>query len=387
MRCLIVIPDIESGSGSCVKEVAYNLLSSGHSVICLTNDGYVDERLDIRSCHYLRRRRNSFWLSLKRILLYPIWPFLSIKMFLCIKNSAQRILETEHIDVIISVYNPIENLLAIHQLRKHYGFKYVAYLLDALYAGQKPRFMAESVKRRHALLWERRVLSNADLVVMMKSAEAAYSQLKPEYLNRTVFLDLPLYAPFKVTKTERTLFPKGQVVLFYAGALPNNIRDPRFLLNLFSRANIPNCHLYIAGRGDYDRVLRIYSQRCETIHILGSISREEVKERSIEADYLVSIGNNLKNMVPSKIFEYMSTGKPIIATSKILEDPSLLYLNQYPNALVLHESDNMDKCIRMLDGFLKKQTAVTDTHSLFELNRPETFVKYLERLVWEGQRK
>lgn len=382
MRCLIVIPDMDSGSGSCVKEVAYKLLNSGHSVICLTNEDYKDEILDIRTYHFFKRR-SSWRLSLKRILLYPIWPFFSVRLYFCIKKSVQRIINTEQIDVIVAVYNPIESLLAIHFLRRRYGFKYVAYFLDALYAGQKPRYMVETLKRKYALFWERHVLRNADLVIMMKAAENAYTQLKTncEYLNRTVFLDLPLYVPYKITQSERTLFPRGQIVLFYAGALPNNIRDPRYLLELFSSANIPNCHLYIAGRGDYDIILNKYSQKCNNIHILGTITREEVKQRSLEADFLINIGNNLRNMVPSKIFEYMSTGKPIIATSKIPDDPSLLYLNQYPRALVLCENDRMDKNIILLNRFLNNKIDVTIAPGSFELNRPETFVKHIERLI------
>ena len=54
---------------------------------------------------------------------------------------------------------------------------------------------------------------------------------------------------------------------------------------------------------------------------------------------LVNIGNSVDNFMPSKIFEYISTGKPIINVYKIPECPTLKYLAEYPLALCVSEEE------------------------------------------------
>jgi hypothetical protein len=50
-----------------------------------------------------------------------------------------------------------------------------------------------------------------------------------------------------------------------------------------------------------------------------------------------SIRNSVEFQIPGKIFEYMSTGKPILHFSKFSEDPAITYLKRYPKALIINE--------------------------------------------------
>lgn len=47
-------------------------------------------------------------------------------------------------------------------------------------------------------------------------------------------------------------------------------------------------------------------------------------------------------MAPSKIYEYMSTGKPIIHTYTWEKDPCIEPLMKYGNALLLNEKEEVD---------------------------------------------
>lgn len=387
MRCLFIIPDIKSGSGVCVKEVAGLLYNQGHEVVVLTKFIENESSLDMYSYSNSNRKELSFLKSIKRIISYPIWPFISYKEFKAILMKSKELIESKNIDVVIATYNPIESLYAAHMLKYKYHIMYVAYFLDALFAGQKPKFMPERLKMMLALFWEKKVLRNADQVIMMKSAEVAYNRLiaKLPYLKITKFLDLPLYKPIKHQDKNRVHFPQSEVIFFYAGALPRNIRDPKFFLEFFSKYAGPNHHLYLAGSGDYDQILEYYATNNRNIHILGSVPHSIAKEMYIEADFLVNIGNTLNYMVPSKIFEYMSVAKPIIATKKIKDDPSSVYYDRYPSVLVLEE--NME--INQKDQFLNFiNTAVTSFNEIddFILNRPETFANCLETAYEEFNR-
>ena len=56
-----------------------------------------------------------------------------------------------------------------------------------------------------------------------------------------------------------------------------------------------------------------------------------------QSDILLSIGNMDPNLIPSKLFKYMSIGKPIIHLKRGERDSCLPYLARYPLALVLDE--------------------------------------------------
>ena len=72
---------------------------------------------------------------------------------------------------------------------------------------------------------------------------------------------------------------------------------------------------------------------------LQLVQGDELAENYEKTDVLINIGNSVDNQIPSKIFEYISTGKPIINVYKTPACPTLRYLTRYPLALNLFEED------------------------------------------------
>ena len=101
-----------------------------------------------------------------------------------------------------------------------------------------------------------------------------------------------------------------------------------------------------------------------------------------EADVLLSIGNNLDCMIPCKIFEYMSTGKPILATYKRETDPSISYYTYYKKSLLLDEKMPIEKAVTKINIFLGSIYEVNhevSADALYE-NTPAAFCNYIETL-------
>ena len=61
------------------------------------------------------------------------------------------------------------------------------------------------------------------------------------------------------------------------------------------------------------------------------------------ADILVSLGNFYDNQMPSKLFVYFGSGKPVLHLAVSESDPTLPYLARYPLALVLHRSEGVTR--------------------------------------------
>ena len=70
-----------------------------------------------------------------------------------------------------------------------------------------------------------------------------------------------------------------------------------------------------------------------------SITAKELAEAYDRTDVLINIGNSVLNQMPSKIFEYINCGKPIINIYKSPECPTLKYLTKYPLALNIPEEN------------------------------------------------
>lgn len=70
---------------------------------------------------------------------------------------------------------------------------------------------------------------------------------------------------------------------------------------------------------------------------MGVRSLDETRDMIANADLLVNIGNAMKNQVPSKLFEYISTGLPIVNIYKNEDCPSLQYMDKYPCTINLIE--------------------------------------------------
>ncbi|MDL2241964.1 glycosyltransferase [Bacteroidales bacterium OttesenSCG-928-L03] len=341
----------------CIKSVVDEFVKRGHHCSILTNNGISFDSK--KSNQYIDNGKNSlnnrFLARIQVALSYFSWPLLLFSKTNTLYRKATREIDSGKFDVIVCYCNPSESLLVGRNLKEKYGnkIKYYAYFLDSIFSGPIPTMFSVKRHDEKALKFEHKVLENADGIIMMRAAKKKYVEFKSKILffSKIKFLDLPLYNPQTLNDEKvRKHFPSDQKVLFFAGSMPWNIRDPRFLLNVFSKIEDPSIHLYLVGKTDFLEDIQKYSH-CN-IHFLGLQPHCKVMEMMYEADLLVNIGNNLKGMVPSKIFEYMSTGKPIISTVKIKEDPASMYFQYYKNSLLLDEQEIILDSVLKLQNFI-----------------------------------
>ena len=71
----------------------------------------------------------------------------------------------------------------------------------------------------------------------------------------------------------------------------------------------------------------------------GAVPTTEGRRLQNEADVLVNLGNRMANQMPSKVYEYLGSGKPILHLAANREDPVLPLLARYPLALVRFDAD------------------------------------------------
>lgn len=106
-------------------------------------------------------------------------------------------------------------------------------------------------------------------------------------------------------------------VVLYMGSLKKEYRIDK-LVEAFSRIGKNNVNLHIYGNGDYKEQLKKISETHNNIKYCGYVSSDEAFTKMKEATLLVnprpSNDEYTKYSCPSKTFEYMASGTPLITT-------------------------------------------------------------------------
>ena len=158
---------------------------------------------------------------------------------------------------------------------------------------------------------------------------------------------------------------KDKVDLVYTGFFYEDIRNPRYLLDFFS--HFPNEYvLHMAGGGCEDIIKEYKRTLCDRLVIHGTVSAEDARALRDKADVLVNVNNTVSNQVPSKLFEYFETGKPIINICKTHECPSIAYTERYPACISIYEDEDPETAGKKAVSFIADKLGDTVSHGEVE---------------------
>lgn len=169
----------------------------------------------------------------------------------------------------------------------------------------------------------------------------------------------------------------------FAGRVYKGVRNPTFTLKLFSR--MPE-NIYLNLYGITEKELKSFSFNQiipKNVRCYGVVSIEEADNAIKNADILVNIGNIMINQVPSKLFSYISTGKPILNVCVNQDCPSKKYLEHYPYSLSINEdsicSESLvNEVISFLLGNAKKTSDLEQIKVMYEKCTPAYAAKQME---------
>ena len=399
-------------NGICVHQVAKELQKRGCDVSVLAiNDGYqkpeevydglrvVRVRADAttRLTAWYRQhpgKLESIWFKfgifLKDVRTFFslwLWPFNAPINLWLTYHAAKKMIETDHIDTVVCTYTPFNAVLVGHILkRKKPSLKYIVYFLDSLSGGIFPKLTSQEWVAKQGKKWERMLLKNADGIYIMKAHQKHHQEHSCDepYYSRIRVLDIPLLKMENIKQqADIGCLPKDKINLVYLGSLKKNLKNPEPFLKAFLAANLQNVAISFIGDANDCEDLLCQAQKAapKQIHIIKSVPHSEVEKILAQADALLNIGSANTCQIPCKIFEYMSTGKPIITTYKTPNEPSLPYLREYAGALLLDESVSSVENAQKLKEFTSSLPKQIETDALKEkyyLCTPSAFCDALQ---------
>ena len=308
------------------------------------------------------------------------WPVISYSTVNRFKKAALKLCEKEKFDAVISVYTPIESLLAGFEVKKkHPEIKFYPYFLDSLAFGYGPKYFGKEKTFSRGIAIEKKIFPSADKIILMKSSEDQQKKYNSEFSDKLCFLDIPMLKQCN-TLQAKTVKSPDKIKLLFVGSISSAVRNPSPLVSALAKTKNERLYCEFVGNIDcpqkFETLKKAFGER---LTFSAFMPHEQLCRKLNEANVLLNIGNLVSTMVPSKIFEYMSYGKPIISTYEIDNEPSAEYLRSYPCALLLDgrnaPEENALKIEEFIENSVGKHTDFDELKKKFILNTPEEFVR------------
>ena len=157
---------------------------------------------------------------------------------------------------------------------------------------------------------EKEIYDTADYNIFTETLYKSAIEDFKQPINKSLCFNFVLTDIRNVIQNTRKATCDSVPRLIYAGCLIKSIRNPEFMLKLISKST--NLILDIYARGsDCDEIINKYVN--DNIHYYSAVNRSKYLDLICnEYDILVNIGNDCELQEPSKMFELLSTGLPIL---------------------------------------------------------------------------
>jgi hypothetical protein len=328
------------GNDSCTKKYKYQ----SSSVFFTKKDGIFLSK--VLSCSCKSTESNNI---LKKALLF--FERKIARMAINFSNYSKQLhsmLKKEKYDIIFSVSAPFQIHLPILNLKSHHRFKWVCILQDP-YSTYLPFYpIAKELTRI-----ENSVYKKSDLILV---SEALYKEninnSREKFLFKTKILNFGNMCAVK-QKINRTNHILPIKCLFAGSIFDYRIRNPESAFSILNRAN-KNISCSFLINNFSQKVINSFEKinQNQNVSLQFSVPQDDAIKMMDTADILINIGNGVENQIPSKIFEYIAMGKPIVNFYVLGNDLAKKLLESYPLALNLSLNfSTIDDCVALFNDF------------------------------------
>lgn len=283
-------------------------------------------------------------------------------------DAAYKKLEELHkqrpIDALLTICSPLPaHIAGVAFKEKHPEVRHCAYTVDPYAASD--RIIPFGRNFRDLVEYEYNISKQTDCLLL---SEEAFNMRQDIYGGIKQKLSLPYLLP-KSSAAEGNLFDKEHIHCVYAGSFYKDIRNPEYMLKVFSSLDgkAVKLHLYSSGCDD---LVKGYAEKNENIEANGYVPQKELQQIYASCDVLIGVGNAMNDFLPSKTYEYLSLRKPIVFfnpkgfNNKVLE--------KYPHSLQLSDEEDLNETIVKLEIFANNERGKTiseeELNSLYNSN-------------------
>ena len=240
-------------------------------------------------------------------------------------------IHAEKYDAIIAVCASHDAMEAVIRFKEHIACKAKAILVQ--FDPLSENFSLKNRPQKDLIAFEKRLYEKSNGVF---SASFILQHKSDEWLSDKVkALELPA-----ITRKNCSEKEDYYINCLYAGDLYRGIRDPYFMLELFSKFKNDKIRLFVLSDSEKDLLQEYAKGKLKNrLYVMGRLPETECNELMGKADVFVNIGNKINNQLPSKILNYMCYGKMILNIYSIPDCPTLSYMNKYSLSLNIDDKE------------------------------------------------
>lgn len=336
-------------------------------------------------------RWNRIMEVIQKSLTIPFFPQIEPITARKYRNEAYKLHRAIGFDLVVSEHHTLSTLLTGCWLMKEFGVKHVAIFWDPLKGQIATVRLPNSYTDRRIQCTEEFVAKFTTLQISTESMREYHKSQGDIAADHRIYLDIPsvLRPELEVPTGYLRLFRGGAINIVFSGLLSVTHRDPRPIIRLLNQTDYAKrINLLFFSMGANETLNEASKDFIGTIVVHDYIPLCELHTLYRHADYLLNVSHINPNMVPSKIFEYMSYGKPIISTFVSDGDAAEKYIKRYPEGLCIDLRHKEKDNIVLLNNFLlkeHKQIAFEAVKDMYKNNTPERFLEVIEKTICTHQ--
>lgn len=248
------------------------------------------------------------------------------------------------------------------------------YLMDPTHAMCMPDMTAANESR-----WFLSVLKKHDIIFTTQFVrEAMLSRGYEKYAKRIVDVSFPMLTDFPYQSSKHR---DDKITLLFAGTIYSDIRSPEYFLKIVSKLDERFRVLFIGYNTRSTKSMALPETKAEII-TNPPIPYEQILQEMANADILINIGNSVPVHLPSKVLEYINTGKPFVNFYKIDDCPSLSYTKRYPLCLNISEhNDDIDAVVAQFTDFCVNAKGKQLDREFLKNEFTESTPQYIARII------
>ncbi len=266
------------------------------------------------------------------------WPDYTMFWVYSIWKNRKKI--TFDYDVIISVSLPFSSHVAAYILNKEKRKTWVMDIGDPFSlkdnAYENNRFFYKSLN----YYFENKFYKLANQIIFTHKEASIEHKKFFNILEEKITIGNP------ISSFNKTLYQNSKsydynlepIKIGYFGILTKGVRSPHQTLNIFK--NLDYVFHWYTNPDSKNMILQNNIDKNKH-HFFDMVSRDEALEKMGSSFHcLLSIGNLNPSQLPSKVIEYISTGKPVIHFAEIPNDPVIKIADNFNNLIIITKNSD-----------------------------------------------
>lgn len=236
---------------------------------------------------------------------------------------AKQFIETERIDVVLSVW-PVTSHFIARELKRHYSIPWIADFPDLW--TQNHNYPYSTARKWIETRLELRTMSDAD--VLSTISDSLAEKLRSRYQSKEVFVIPNGFDPETVNDPPKPV--TKEFTITYTGSIYPGKQDPgklfEALRDLIQSGVVDNRKVRVRFYGAMHSWLSDLAKKYGVENLVtqyGPVSRTQSLERQRESQVVLAFGwedDYETGVFPVKIFEYFAARRPILVTGGTLNE-------------------------------------------------------------------